>query len=67
MTKALGRRDDVPPPTLHWTETAGPLFGNALAELELDGRAAHFTLRRADAVADREDTLTTVTSIPPTG
>jgi phosphodiesterase/alkaline phosphatase D-like protein len=62
VTKALGRWDDVPPLPLHWTKTAGPFFGNALAELELDGRAARFTLRRSDAVPDQEDTLTTVTS-----
>jgi phosphodiesterase/alkaline phosphatase D-like protein len=62
VTTALGRWDDVPPLPLRWTKTAGPFFGNALAELTLDGRAARFTLRRADAVPDQEDTLTTVTS-----
>ena len=62
VTKALGRWDDVPPLPLSWTKTAGPFFGNALAELELDGRAARFTLRRADAVREEQDVLTTVTS-----
>jgi hypothetical protein len=62
VTKALGRWDDVPPLPLRWTKTAGPFFGNALAELLLDGREARFTLHRADTVPGREDELTTVTS-----
>jgi phosphodiesterase/alkaline phosphatase D-like protein len=62
LTKALGRWDDVPELPLTWTRTAGPYFGNALAELVLDGREATFTLRHALANDDREDRMDTVTS-----
>jgi phosphodiesterase/alkaline phosphatase D-like protein len=62
LTTALGRWDDVPELPLTWTRTAGPYFGNALAELLLDGPRATFTLRRAVPDADRQDRMDTVTS-----
>ena len=62
VIKTLGHWDDVPPLPLSWTRTAGPFFGNALAELALDGRSDRSTLHRADAVPEQQDTMITVTS-----
>ena len=62
LTETLGRWDKVPDLPLTWTKTAGPYFGNALAQLELDGRTAEFTLWHAVSDADREDRLDTVTT-----
>ena len=62
LTTALGRWDDVPDLPLTWSKTAGPFFGNALGELVLDGRSAHFTLRRALATPRPEDRMEIVTS-----
>jgi phosphodiesterase/alkaline phosphatase D-like protein len=64
LTTALGRWDDVPDLPLTWTKTAGPFFGNALAELVLDGPSAQFTLHRAVSTRDRNDRMDTVTSFP---
>jgi hypothetical protein len=64
LTTALGRWDDVPDLPLRWSKTAGPFFGNALAELVLDGRSAQFTLRKAVSTRDRQDRMETVTSFP---
>ena len=62
LTKALGRWDSVPDLPLTWHKTAGPFFGNALAELVLDGREARFTLRRATRTPQQEDRMEEVTS-----
>jgi phosphodiesterase/alkaline phosphatase D-like protein len=63
LTETLGRWDKVPDLSLTWTKTAGPYFGNALAQLELDGRTAEFTLWHAVSDAGREDRLDTVTTL----
>jgi phosphodiesterase/alkaline phosphatase D-like protein len=63
LTETLGRWDKVPDLPLTWTKTAGPYFGNALAQLRLDGPQAEFTLWHAVSDADREDRLDTVTTL----
>ena len=63
LTKALGRWDDVPDLPLTWTKNAGPYFGNALAQLTLDGRSAEFTLWHAVPKPEREDGFDTVTTM----
>jgi phosphodiesterase/alkaline phosphatase D-like protein len=63
LTKALGRWDDVPELPLTWNKISGPYFGNCLAELLLDGRAAQFTLWHAESNADREDRMDPVTTL----
>jgi phosphodiesterase/alkaline phosphatase D-like protein len=63
LTKALGRWDDVPELPLTWTKIAGPYFGNGLAELLLDGRAARFSLWHAMSNADREDRMDPVAAL----
>jgi phosphodiesterase/alkaline phosphatase D-like protein len=60
LTETIGRWDKVPDLPLTWKKIAGPYFGNALAQLELDGRTAEFTLWHAVSDADREDRLDTV-------
>jgi phosphodiesterase/alkaline phosphatase D-like protein len=62
LTRTLGRWDDVPDLPLTWTKTAGPYFGNGLAQLLLDGRSAEFTLWHAVSTGDRADRLDTVAS-----
>jgi phosphodiesterase/alkaline phosphatase D-like protein len=63
LTKALGRWDDVPDLPLTWTKNAGPYFGNALAQLTLDGRSAEFSLWHAVSNPQREDGFDTVTTM----
>jgi phosphodiesterase/alkaline phosphatase D-like protein len=60
LTESLGRWDKVPELPLTWTKTAGPYFGNALAQLTLDGPQAELTLWHAVSDADREDRLDAV-------
>jgi phosphodiesterase/alkaline phosphatase D-like protein len=62
VTTALGRWDDVPELPLTWRKTAGPYFGNGLAQLVLAGRSAEFTLWHAVSDAAREDRMDEVAS-----
>jgi hypothetical protein len=48
----LGRFASVPRPHLHWHRTAGPFFGNAVATLRFDGRAAALTMETSEDVGD---------------
>jgi hypothetical protein len=48
----LGRFASVPRPHLHWHRTAGPFFGNAVATLRFEGRAASLTLETSEDVGD---------------
>jgi len=48
LTGLLARAADVPPPPLAWAKKVGPFFGNELATLDLDGRAARLTLERVE-------------------
>ena len=48
LTGVLGRLARVPVTGLQWEKEAGPFFGNQIAELVLDGRAARFVLWRAE-------------------
>jgi hypothetical protein len=48
----LGRFASVPRPYLHWHRTAGPFFGNAVATLRFDGRAAALTMETSEDVGD---------------
>ena len=63
VTTALGRWDDVPELPLTWRKTAGPYFGNGLAQLVLAGRSAEFTLWHAVSDAGREDRMDEVASL----
>jgi phosphodiesterase/alkaline phosphatase D-like protein len=60
LTTTLGRWDDVPELPLTWTKNAGPYFGNALAQLVLDGRSAEFVLWHAISNTRGEDGFDTV-------
>ena len=40
LTRWWARRRGVPPLPLSWTNTRGPLFGNTIATLQVDGRSA---------------------------
>lgn len=51
MGTTLAKAARVPEPPLDWTISAGPVFDNALATIDLDGRGA--TLRWETASADR--------------
>ncbi len=54
----------VPPLSLSWDRISGPYFGNEIATLELDGRAARLWLEKAGAGNDGKALLTTVAAIP---
>ena len=54
----------VPPLTLTWDRLSGPYFGNEIATLTLDGRAARALLEKAGAGDDGKPLLTTVAAIP---
>ena len=45
--RALARSTKVAPPELGWRVEGGPAFGNEVATLELDGRAAVLTVEKA--------------------
>jgi hypothetical protein len=45
----LARASGVAPSTPRWRFVRGPTFDNSIGELELDGRAARATIRRAAA------------------
>ena len=47
LVRALARHSGVRDPSVRWKHVAGPIFGNALATLVLDGRRATFTVERA--------------------
>jgi PhoD-like phosphatase len=49
----LGLVAKVPPMSISWTRTAGPFFGNELAEFVADGRHAETVLRTSDSASDR--------------
>ena len=40
ITSLWARRRGLPPLPLSWTNTCGPLFGNTIATLQVDGRSA---------------------------
>jgi hypothetical protein len=45
--KLISRLSGVPPVPITWRHPIGPLFGNALAFLTFEGRAASLTLQKA--------------------
>ncbi|HEY5629444.1 MAG TPA: alkaline phosphatase D family protein [Candidatus Limnocylindrales bacterium] len=47
VTRRLVRLARAKPPTIDWTTTAGPFFGNHLAALRFDGRAVQFGLQKS--------------------
>jgi phosphodiesterase/alkaline phosphatase D-like protein len=47
VVRAVARHSGVRDPSVRWKRVAGPIFGNALATLVLDGRNATFTVERA--------------------
>jgi hypothetical protein len=47
LVRALARHSGVRDPSVRWKHVAGPIFGNALATLVLEGRRATFTVERA--------------------
>jgi hypothetical protein len=40
VTRWWVRRHGVPSPPMTWTDVCGPLFGNTIATVEINGRAA---------------------------
>ena len=60
----LNRVARVPPQPLTWTREAGPFYGNEIATLTLDGRAARLLLERATTGDDGRSTLTPVADLP---
>ena len=54
LTRRLTRRRGFPPLPLTWANTCGPLFGNTIATLRVDGRDAEvfFEQPRGPAVLD---------------
>ena len=53
--RVLGVVAKVPPPSVEWTSTAGPYFGNDLMTLRLDGRRADLLLEQAGPVSRGAD------------
>jgi len=51
----LGVIAKVPPPSVEWTRTAGPYFGNDVMTLRLDGRRADLLLEQAGPVPRGDD------------
>ena len=49
----IGAIARVPRPTVRWQRIAGPLFGNAVMSLTLDGPRAHVRLDQAGPRRDR--------------
>ncbi len=47
VARRLGRAFRVPAPSIEWTTSAGPFFGNNLAMVELTRRSAVFSLQRS--------------------
>ena len=60
----LGRWARVPPTPATWRKTAGPFYGNSLATLTLDGRAARLTLEQVRADHAGRPYLATVRQLP---
>ena len=60
----LGRVSHVPPMSIEWSRLAGPYFGDEIATLTLDGRAATLLLEKAGLDADGTPTLTPVVTLP---
>jgi phosphodiesterase/alkaline phosphatase D-like protein len=60
LTRRWARRHGVPALPLTWTNTCGPLFGNTIATLQVQGRAAevYFEQPRAQAVLDEVGRVT---------
>lgn len=54
-TRAFARRWGSRPLPVRWTNVAGPLFGNTIATLELDGRDARVTFDQPDDHGDLVD------------
>ena len=52
----LGRLARIPNPPVSWHRTAGPVFGNAIAQLTLDGRAARVVFDSPNGT-DAEESL----------
>jgi hypothetical protein len=53
--RVLGVIAKVPPPSVEWTRTAGPYFGNDVMTLRLDGRRADLLLEQAGPVPRGDD------------
>jgi hypothetical protein len=51
LTRAWARRSGAPPPPLRWERLAGPLFGNMIATLEIDGRCAEVVFEQPRSAA----------------
>ena len=60
--RAVAHHSGVGGPSVRWKRVAGPIFGNALATLVLDGRNATFTVERA-VPADRSSRFRSVCSV----
>jgi hypothetical protein len=55
LTRWWARRRRFPPLSLSWVNTCGPLFGNTIATLQVDGRTAEVFFeqpRGSDALAE---------------
>ena len=54
LTRWWARRHGIPPLPLSWANTCGPLFGNTIATLQVDGRSAEvlFEQPRGPVVLD---------------
>jgi hypothetical protein len=59
----LGALSKVPKPPLSWHRLSGPFFGDEIATLTFDGRAARLVLERAGAGRRGEPLLTTAAAI----
>jgi phosphodiesterase/alkaline phosphatase D-like protein len=46
MTRAWARRAGAPPTGVEWERSTGPLFGNMIATLDIDGRGAHVSFEQ---------------------
>ena len=64
FARLLSRWAKVPSTPVTWRKTAGPYYGNSLATLQLDGRAARLTLERARADRAGRPYLETVRQLP---
>jgi hypothetical protein len=59
----LDRVSHLPPQPLSWSKLAGPCYGNEIATLRLDGRAARLVIEKAGRDADGDPTLAPVVEL----
>lgn len=64
MRFLLDRVSKVPRQPLTWSRLAGPCYGNEIATLTLDGRAARVVIERAGVGGGGAAVLTTVVDLP---